>query len=96
MSAVIKNARTQRAKRRGRGNVRTAQLRAKTRLEPDSHGTPGALHHHRIAVEPESIGQPGQQRRDGNVDAAAGQVCPHVRGERTPVDRNGDRRFGWE
>ena len=96
MVSVVKNGRAECAKGGTRRYIGTAQLRAKLRFEANSHDAVCTLHDQQLAFKPHAIRQPRQQRRHGNVHSAAGQVCPHVRRERLPVDRNGDRGFRWE
>ena len=91
--ARARRKRTRRAERAKRGpsrHVCPRQLRAIAR-HPDGMRTRrlSALDDQRVALEPKAIGQTRQQRGDRHVDAAARDVCPHVRGEGTAVDDHG-------
>jgi hypothetical protein len=95
LRTFVSNRGAQFAQRRS-GNVRSVQLRAIAWSEPNSDAPISTLHDQRVALKPKPVRQTRQHGRDRHVDASAVEICPHVRGEGTPVDRYADRRSGWE
>jgi hypothetical protein len=55
-----------------------------------------ALHDEHVAIDPETVGQPGQQWADRRVDAVTDEIGSHVGGERASVDQYGYRSSRWE
>lgn len=93
---IVARRNAERVKHWTRRNVRPIECCSRTSRERNAHATPAALHDERVALEPEPIGEPRQQRIDRREDASVCDVGARIRAQRAPVDQDGDRRARWE
>jgi len=81
---------------RSGSNVGIVECGSRTTGDRNIHAPPVALHDERSAVEPEPVGEPGQQRIDRRKDTPVRDVGTRIHAQWAAVDEDRDGSSGWE
>lgn len=95
-NGIVTNRNTQRAQHRSGRHVQGVERGRYVARKRDAHAPPVPFDDEIVSLEPDAAGKTREQRIDGRKDPSGTYVGVRVRGQRAPVDDQGDRSFRWE